>query len=144
MRKEVILAVIIGIILGGVILYGINLANNSSRFNPNKNDTEVNSNGVAPTPTKKSENQITIISPQDNSVMTEAQTTLRGSAKPNVNIAIITESDDILTGSDNSGNFSSVINLISGENQINVTAVDEKQATSSSTISIIRTATLPE
>ena len=31
MRKEVILAVITGIILGGIILYGLNLANNSAQ-----------------------------------------------------------------------------------------------------------------
>lgn len=143
MRKEVILAVIIGILLGGVILYGINLANDSSRLNQSGNDSE-NNTQVTPSTTKKPDNQVSIIFPQDHAVITDAQLTLKGSTKANSNIAIVTESDDILTMSDNNGNFSSIINLISGENLITVTAVDEKLATSSSAIYVIRTATLPE
>lgn len=144
MRKEVILAVIIGIILGGVILYGINLANNSSMINLNGEDTDNNGSKLSPTPTKKPDNQVSIIIPQANAVITESQITLKGSAKPNSNVAIITESDDIITTSDTSGNFSSVINIINGENTITVTAIDDKLATSSASITIIRTTTLPE
>lgn len=143
MRKEVILAVIIGVLLGGIILYGINLANSSSKINlddqdPNKNTQET------PSTVKTSENQISIIFPQGNSVVTDSQLTLKGSAKPNSSVAIITESDDIITTSDSTGNFSSLINLISGENLITITAVDENQATTSASIYVIRTTTLPE
>ena len=144
MRKEVILAVIIGVLLGGVILYGINLANNSSSSNDTESEIEGPSNKTTPTPTKKADNQVSITTPQNNSVVTEAIVTLKGSAKPNSNIAIITENDDIITTSDTSGNFSSEINLINGENTVSVTAVDDKQATTSASITIIRTTTLPE
>jgi hypothetical protein len=144
MRKEVILAVIIGVILGGVILYGINLANSSSNLNSDETNQDGNGNQNTPTATKKSENSVTVIFPQNNAVVTEAQLTLKGTAKANSNVAIITESDDILTVSDSAGNFSSPINLINGENMITVTAVDEKLATTSASISVIRTTTLPE
>lgn len=143
MRKEVILAVIIGVLLGGVILYGINLANNSTKTNSGNKDTEESSQ-ENPSPTQKVDNQVSIITPQNNSVVTESQIALKGSAKANSSVAIITESDDIITTADNNGNFSSDINLISGENLITVTAVDEKQATTSASIYVIRTATLPE
>lgn len=143
MRKEVILAVIIGVLLGGVILYGINLANNSSRTNGD--DSELNGNSlILPSPTPNPENQISFISPLKNSVVTDAQVTLKGTAKPNSNVAIITESDDILTTVNATGNFSSIINLITGENIITVTTVDGNQATASASITIIRTLTLPE
>lgn len=144
MRKEVILAVIIGVLLGGVILYGINLANNSSKVNTENAETEETNTKATPTPSKKVANQITIITPQDNSVVTESIIALKGSVKANSNIAIVSESDDILTTSDSSGNFSSNINLINGENTITITVVDDKQATASSSITVIRTATLPE
>jgi hypothetical protein len=144
MRKEVILAVIIGVLLGGVILYGINLANNSSKLNSNSTDTEENNSKITPSPTQKLNNQVTIITPQNNSVVTESKLTLKGSAKSNSNIAIISESDDLIVTADNNGNFSSDINLISGENTITITAVDDKQATTSASITVIRTATLPE
>lgn len=144
MRKEVILAVIIGVLLGGVILYGINLANTSSSIKQDSQDTTDTNSKVTPTPTKKTAGDVSIILPLKNSVVTESTIALKGSAKPNSNIAIVSESDDLITTSDNSGNFQADINLINGENTITVTAVDDKQKTSSTTITIIRTATLPE
>ena len=141
MRKEVILAVIIGIILGGVILYGINLANNSSSLKSTTDKTTTDTE-VSPTPAIKT-NDITFITPQDHAVVTDTQVNLKGTTKPNANIAIITESDDILTVADANGNFSSPINLIGGENTISVTSVDDKQASTSASISVIYTAALP-
>lgn len=143
MRKEVILAVIIGVLLGGVILYGIYLANNSSKTGLADQDSKDNTQETSTTVITPA-NQISIIFPQDHSVVTESQLTLKGSTKPNSSLAIVTESDDIITTSDNSGNFSSLINLINGENMITVTVVDELLATTSATISIIRTTSLPE
>lgn len=143
MRKEVILAVIIGVLLGGVILYGINLANTSSKINSGNKGADDNTQ-VTPSPAKKSAGQVSIITPQNNSVVTESQVVLKGSAKANASVAIITESDDLITTADNTGNFSSAINLINGENLITVTAVDEKLATTSASIYVIRTTTLPE
>lgn len=144
MRKEVILAVIIGVLLGGVILYGINLANSSSKTNPDANKSEENSEQTTPTPTKQQDNKISVTIPQNNSVVTDSQITLKGTASPNSNLAIITESDDIITTADNTGNFSSTINLISGENTITITAVDDKLATTSASITVIRTTSLPQ
>jgi len=143
MRKEIILAMIIGVLLGGVILYGINLANNSSTSNKSDNLQENEfQNNLSPTP--KENNKVSIIFPQNNSVVTEDKITLKGTAKPGSNIAIISENDDIITTTDASGNYNSIINLINGENQVNVTAIDEKLATSSASIIIIRTSSLPE
>jgi len=142
MRKEVILAVIIGIILGGVILYGINLANSTSKPDTEDQNTE-NDTQVNPTSPSNLQDQISITSPQKNAVVTEEKITLKGSTKPNLNIAIISENDDLLVISDENGGFSSEINLISGENLITVTAVNEKLATVSASITVIRTATLP-
>lgn len=143
MRKEVIFAVIIGIILGGVILYGINLANNSA--SPKDEASQNSNNSESKSPEKNNTtHQILISTPQNNSVTTEESISLKGSAKPGANIAIISENDDILTATDSKSNFSSTISLISGENRITVTAVDDKQATVSASIYVIRTATLPE
>jgi len=144
MRKEVILAIIIGVVLGGIILYGINLANKSSETNTVTSGTEGLEIKASPSPTQKTDTQISIITPQDKAVVTESVLTLKGSAEPSSNIAIITESDDILISSDQNGNFSSDINLINGENLITVTMVDSTLATSSSSVTIIRTASLPE
>lgn len=142
MRKEVIFAVIIGVLLGGVILYGINLANNS--VGPKDNNTEQADNSKIQSPTKDNTNQILISTPQNNSVTTDESLNLKGSTLPNSNVAIVSENDDILTTADTEGNFSATINLISGENLITITALDNKQASVSAQIHVIRTTTLPE
>ena len=144
MRKEVILAVIIGVLLGGVILYGINLANNSAKPASNEEKTEETNTNPTSTNPSNSSKLISITTPQDNAVVTDATISLKGTTKPNQNIAIVSESDDILTTSDSNGNFSSSINLINGENTISITVVDDRQSTSSSSITVIRTATIPE
>lgn len=144
MRKEVILAIIIGVLLGGIILFGINLANKASKLNSGGENVENTNENSSPSIVKKSPDLVSIIFPQANAVVTESVLTLKGSAKPNSTVAIISENDDILATIDSSGNFSSLINLISGENMITVTVVDENQATASSTITVIRTNTIPE
>jgi len=142
MRKEVVLAVIIGVILGGVILYGINLANQSASSNTPATKTADNET-VAPTPSN-SGNSITFITPEDHAVITDNQISLKGTTEPNANLAIITESDDILATADANGNFSTPINLLSGANTISVTSVDANQATTSASITVIHTASLPQ
>ncbi len=144
MRKEVILAVIIGVLLGGIILYGINLANKSSILNQDIDNLLDKNSQTTPTLSPKKDDQISIVYPQNNSVITEDKITLKGVAKPNSSIAIITENDDLIITADTSGNFTSLINLINGENQVSVTAVDENQATSSASIIVIHTDNLPE
>lgn len=142
MRKEIILAVIIGIILGGIILYGISLANNSAKSNLLNESGEKSIN--TDTTLMEQNSEISFVFPIDNAVITDPQITLKGSTSPNLNLAIITENDDIITASDDSGNFSSIINLISGENIITVTIVDHNLATTSASITVIHTTSLPE
>lgn len=143
MRKEVILAVIIGVILGGVILYGINMANNAAT--PAQTDSQsTNTDASESTDNPKELDSTSFIYPQDHAVITESKITLKGVTKPNSNIAIITESDDIITTSDSEGNYSSPINLISGENTISVTIVDSTLSTSSASITVIYTQSIPE
>jgi uncharacterized protein YpmB len=143
MRKEVILAVIIGVILGGVILYGINMANNAAA--PVQTDSRTTeTDDTSSTDTPKEQNSTSFIYPQDHAVITESKITLKGVTKPNSNIAIITEADNIITTSDSDGNYSSPINLINGENTISVTIVDPTLSTSSASITVIYTQNIPE
>ena len=139
MRKEVLLAIIFGVILGGIILYGINLANKSVS-EISATPTPAIGNQISPTPDTANQT-LQILSPSDNSVLFDAATTIKGIAKPGSHIAISTESDDFLTDTDSSGNFSTDIKLISGENNIKVVAVDSNEATSSAEITIIYTTT---
>lgn len=142
MRKEVLFAVIFGIALGGIILFGINLANNSvaSIQNISKNNPQ---NTPTPTPISTPK-RLEIISPQDHSVVVEKSITITGKGAPLSNIAIITESDDLIISASEEGTFSAQINLIGGENTITVTDLFEDNTFETQTITVIQTNTLPE
>lgn len=142
MRKEVVLAVITGIILGGVILYGLNLANNSVQTQK-PDETGIAKPSTAPTQITTTSN-LSFVSPQNHAVITDTAITLKGTAKPNTEIAIVSENDDILTTSDGQGNFSANITLINGENIITIASVDSNLSTASASISVIHTTSLPE
>ncbi len=140
MRKEVLLAIIVGIALGAVILFGVNLANksvSSPTTSQNKNS------GTKPTPTVANKS-LTIVTPTNHSVTTQKQITITGRAHPSANLAIISELDDLLIEASPEGTFSAEINLEAGENVITVSEVQKDQTMISESITVIQTASLPE
>jgi len=141
MRKEVLSAIIIGVILGGIILFGINLANKSANnLTPPKDSSSV---AVTPTPAA-SIKSIEIISPQNHAVITDKSISISGKATSGANLAIITEVDDLIIQSSVEGTFSAQINLIAGENTLSVTALLPDNSTESASITVIQSNTLPE
>lgn len=124
MRKEVSIAIIIGIILGAIILYGINLANKTTeslpKVTPTPTATVPESTTSANTPSTPKATQPLINSHTDNQVLFEKETTLAGKTTPSSQISIIWEDGENLTTTDSSGNYSQAITLIPGENNIQV------------------------
>lgn len=121
MRKEVIFAIILGLILGGVIIYGINLANNSVNHVDNNTDTITSPTAtVTPSPTLK------ITSPQNHQVLFENTTTLVGKTKPLAYVSLISEENEVIIQADEDGNFSQEIDLVGGDNQINISAANNE------------------
>lgn len=140
MRKEVLYAIIFGIILGAIILFGIKLANNSVSSLTSGNESTTRD---APTPSL-ARKSFEIISPQNHAVLTDKVITLLGRADPSTSLAITSESDDLLLESSPEGTFSAEINLIAGENTLTVTTLLKDNLTESQSITVIQTNTLPE
>lgn len=136
MRKEVSIAIIIGIILGGVILYGIKIANEttSSLGTPKPTPSLITS----PTPTstnQESKNtRLNITSHAAGQVLFEKEIILSGKTIPSSQISIIWEDDEIITKTNVSGEFSQKITLISGENNIQIDVVDQNNNLISETL----------
>ena len=138
MRKEVIFAIIIGLALGGVILYGLQLANRSAKEAASAAGTP--GAVVAPaTLTPAVESRLTISEPLDHAVVNTAAIKISGKTSPASAIAIESEDDDVLLTVDSSGNFSTDFALTGGENLIKVTVLLPDQKTETSEISIIYT-----
>jgi hypothetical protein len=136
MRKEIILAIVLGVILGVVIIFGINLANQSSSDTPTQPGSQATpTTSLTPTPTPS----LQIVAPNNNSVSFEDTVTLVGKAKPESWIAIIWEENENIIQSDQSGSFSQEISLIGGENIIQITATNGQDYQESTNITIIYT-----
>lgn len=118
MRKEVILAIIIGLLLGSVLVYGLHRANQA--MSPQNTDQQTTAQPTAePTPTSL----LTIYSPQDGQIFDIKTATISGQTQPDNALVIITEQDEITPQVDENGNFTQTIELIPGGNLIHISSV---------------------
>ena len=144
MRKEVLFAVIFGIILGGIILFGINLANNSVKSNVPAVQTTPTPISVSNTPTPTIKKLFEVLTPLDHSVITENTTTVRGVAEIGSSVAIISELNDLIVEVSPEGTFSAQINLDPGANNIKVIQANKDKKTDTISISVIQSTNIPE
>jgi len=134
MRKEVIFAIILGLILGGVIIYGINLANQSTNTNQLPTDTTSTPTvSLTPAPT------LQITSPQNHQVIFDDTVTITGRTQPLAYVSIIWEEDEIITQANDQGSFSQEIDLIGGDNQIDISAADNQDYQESLVLNLVYT-----
>jgi hypothetical protein len=120
MKKEIILAIIIGLTLGLVLTYGFYTARRSlsGRGRPQLSATP------QPTPGVDSE-LLTILSPQDESVQSKKEVTVTGNTFAKGFVVVFINAKEFITTADDTGNFSVIGELAPGGNTIHVTALDE-------------------
>jgi hypothetical protein len=138
MRKEVSIAIIIGVILGGVILYGINFANNGLSTIPKPNPTPTTTPLPTSLPNSNTNNpsSLNISSHIDGQVLFEKDIVLTGKANPNANISVIWEDNEEIIAADATGNFTQKITLIAGENNIQIDSVKSDKTLESKVIKL--------
>lgn len=139
MRKEVIFAIIIGLFLGLVILYGIQLANQSTKKATGSSVTPTQEETTSPTPTPNIAQGIIIISPQNHAVVNTNSVRIVGKTVANSTVAISDSEDDILINADKDGSFSTDIKLTGGANIINITSLKPDLTTDTAKITVIYT-----
>jgi hypothetical protein len=124
MRKEVIIVVIIGILIGAIVAYGIYTAQTAIR--KQQDQFKVSEQLPSPEPTPIVSHTLTIIEPANESISDQEEITITGSTTPNAVITIFTEENEYLLSADAEGAFSAAVTLIGGANDIIVTAFDEQ------------------
>ena len=144
MRKEVSLAIVIGVILGGVILYGIKIASdttNSLNANPTPTPTTSIPQVSESTPSNPSseKTKLSINSHATGQVLNDKEITLEGKTIANTPVTIIWENDETIIKSNNEGVCSQKISLIPGENNIQIDAIDENKSLLSEQIKLYYT-----
>lgn len=130
MIKELILAIILGALLGLGIMGGYLTANKKIIFKKSStteiSPTPATSDEITPTPETNSNKQLTIDSPEDNSIVSVSKINITGITVPNSIIIITTSSNSFNNKSDESGKFDIPIELESGANFIKVTSIDSE------------------
>jgi|GEM_PF-1280796 hypothetical protein len=129
MKKEVIIAVISGLVLGLIITLGIYTANKSlSKLKTQKKIDAQTEN--LPSPTLAQTNKIlSVTSAEPFDLINQSDLTLSGVAWPQAIVALMTETNNLLTQADSEGIFSFQFDLINGFNEITIIATDETSET---------------
>lgn len=138
MRKEVVIAIIVGFTLGLVITFGIYTANKAlkKQTQPTASlapSTQSTSPLASPTFT------LEITEPENNLVVNKNKITVSGKTAAQTVVAIIAEDFDDLVLSDNDGVFSLAVPLTTGSNEIKITAINKNGTQEEKILSIVYT-----
>jgi len=118
MLKEFILAIIFGSLIGFGASSAIVTINQKKPSNPS-----VSSPTSTPIPTTVSTPALTIDSPQNESLVSKANITLKGSTSPNSFVLVTTTEDSYQTTADSSGSFSLDLSLSLGANILKIKSI---------------------
>jgi hypothetical protein len=125
MKKEMLLAIVIGLSLGLLLTYGFYRAR-LAMTRPRNQANIVNS---TPQPSPVASTDLVLISPLDEVVQSERTTQITGTTRPDNFVVIFVNDEEQITQGDSSGNFSVEATLETGSNVIIVQAIDEDGAT---------------
>lgn len=122
MKKELLLAIFMGLALGLVIVFGF--YRTRIMLTPKNQTTNTE---VSPTPEASSDliSNLVIHSPLDESIQESADVTIAGTTNENEFIVILVGDQDFVTTADDSGNFSISAKLEVGSNVIQVKSINE-------------------
>jgi hypothetical protein len=124
MKKEIIIAIVIGFILGLIITFGVYTANRAlkAQKKPTSNLPPVEEATPEPLPTTTLE----ISEPENNIVVKNNEITVSGTTAPKTPVAIIAEEFQGFAFSDDDGVFSLDVPLVGGANEIRVVSVPKE------------------
>lgn len=145
MKREVILAIVIGFGLGLVITLGIWVANKSLKNLPQTAQPTPESTltpNASPTTTQSPTGtlSLSISAPEDESLASTNKTTLSGKTAAGAAVTVTYEGGQtILTADATSGEFTFEAPLIAGYNVITVTALDATGQSATQTLTVTYT-----
>jgi hypothetical protein len=128
MRKEVILAIAIGAILGFGIMSFFRLnrqkTETSLKITPTVQPTlKEEKTNASPTPSKD-KISLKIIEPEDEAVVSSSKLTIKGETSPLATVVVIWEEGEDILVADDKGKFETEVELIGGANDIQISAYD--------------------
>jgi hypothetical protein len=134
MKKEIVIAILIGLSLGLFITYGVYQAKTGIS---KKADQDQKTLALTPAPDQEFSGELILNSPEDEIVQSEKTTSVSGTTLPNSFIIILVGNNEKITSSDESGNFSVEVELEDDVNIITTVVLDENGRSITDTKTII-------
>jgi hypothetical protein len=127
MRKEILLAIFVGMSLGLMITFGIyqGRQNSTTKQNTDSNRAIINPVSSDSATLHKDAAELVVNSPEPNLLSKEAEIIVSGMSNPDSFIIIFVNDQEYITNADEAGNFSSKVKLEEGGNLLTVTSLDE-------------------
>lgn len=133
MRKEIILAIIIGITLGFGLMTLVRLNKQQIKLSFLPSTTQQKATPTpqttptpSPTPTPEEKIFLKILEPEDETVVNTPRLTIKGETTPLATVVVIWEEGEDILVADEKGEFETEIELVGGTNDIQISAYDEE------------------
>jgi hypothetical protein len=121
MKKEVSVAIFIGLTFGIIITVGLYRARLSSLNRGNQTKLS-----PSPAPEASGANSSLVLnSPEDESIQSTKGVTVAGTTTPHAYVVVFINNQDFFTTADSTGHFSLATDLEAGSNVITIHAIDE-------------------
>lgn len=136
MRKEIFLAIFVGIIFGLIVTYGIYRANKAIN---NKKTGYKQEKSILPTPISQAEGnlELNIVQPKDRDVYSQELITFKGSTSPQAIVVIMSDNEEYFAQTNDNGVFNLDIKLNKGANTYKVYATDLEEVTAAQVIHVV-------
>lgn len=132
MKKEIVFAIILGLIFGGIVVFGVYQARRSlAPVTSTPSDASTSSGTVKPSSTPVSNGNLTIFAPKEDTFTTFPDLKISGTTYPDAFVAVVIDGQSYLVQADHQGNFTTSVKLDLGGNvvAINALSTDGQKAT---------------
>lgn len=126
MKKEVLLAIVIGLTMGLVITFGFYRVKNTTTQPPT---TDLESQIASASATPQTSSTVSIHTPKEGVIQKDASVTVAGTTTKSSIIVLTYDEESAISESDDSGNFSFDITLNEGPHIIALSVLEENGST---------------
>jgi hypothetical protein len=135
MRKEVLLAVVIGISLGLLITFGVYQSRRNISDAQKDQVQDVLKNPVLDE--NEDNSQLAITSPEDNLITDSQRLIVSGNTNANNFVVVFVNNEEMISSADESGNFSKEVRLDQGANVLTIYSINQDGLLNQATRTVI-------
>lgn len=143
MRKEILLAIIVGVVFGLAATFGIYSLRQTLFRNTTPQAIEQSKLGVEATPSPTSNSRLVITNPTQDLFTEEKTVQVVGRALPESLVTILASNNEFIATADKDGDFSIEVTLTEGGNKLTVVATAPDGSQDTTVLNVVYTTLSP-